>query len=228
MTAVHKANVLPRVRRASSSESVRDGRRRAIQGSACEEQHRRCHGGAARARRQRASTSCVTTNMFGDILSDLAARDLRQPRACRFASTPGADHAVAQAQHGSAPDIAGKDRANPASLIALGGACCSPGSESAGATTPLLRAAAAIDDALESVISDPASRTADLGGSLGTKAFGERVAAQLTRSGSGEKFPSGCERNPVPAARPPTRAILHPGASMGFLYLHLPCCVQAT
>jgi 3-isopropylmalate dehydrogenase len=46
----------------------------------------------------------------------------------------------------------------------------------------LLRAAAAIDDALESVISDPASRTADLGGSLGTKAFGERVAAQLTRS----------------------------------------------
>ena len=43
-------------------------------------------------------------------------------------------------------------------------------------------AASAIDDALESVISDPAARTADLGGPLGTKAFGERVAAQLTRT----------------------------------------------
>jgi 3-isopropylmalate dehydrogenase len=41
------------------------------------------------------------------------------------------------------------------------------------------RAARAIDDALEEAISDPAGRTRDLGGSLGTKAFGERVVASL-------------------------------------------------
>jgi isocitrate/isopropylmalate dehydrogenase len=44
----------------------------------------------------------------------------------------------------------------------------------------LTRAAAAIDDALEQAIADPKSRTADLGGPLGTKAFGERVAARLS------------------------------------------------
>ena len=42
-----------------------------------------------------------------------------------------------------------------------------------------LRATAAIDDALERAVAEPASRTRDLGGPLGTKAFGERVAATL-------------------------------------------------
>jgi 3-isopropylmalate dehydrogenase len=40
-------------------------------------------------------------------------------------------------------------------------------------------AASAIDGALEAAIADPAGRTRDLGGQLGTKAFGERVAASL-------------------------------------------------
>jgi hypothetical protein len=53
----------------------------------------------------------------------------------------------------------------------------SSGSERRGEDA-FVRAAAAIDAALDSVISDPASRTT--GGPLGTKAFGERVTAQLT------------------------------------------------
>ena len=62
----------------------------------------------------------VTTNMFGDILSDEASES---PAASASAprSTPGDRYAVAQAQHGSAPDIAGKDVANPSSLIEFGG-----------------------------------------------------------------------------------------------------------
>jgi len=48
------------------------------------------------------------------------------------------------------------------------------GPEITGAT-----AAHAIDAALEQTIADAASRTRDLGGPLGTKAFGERVAAAL-------------------------------------------------
>src|ERR1700688_4500161 len=58
----------------------------------------------------------VTTNMFGDILSDEAseiAGSLGLAASINAVST----HALAQAQHGSAPDIAGRDIANPASLI---------------------------------------------------------------------------------------------------------------
>src|SRR6267378_2417086 len=58
----------------------------------------------------------VTTNMYGDILSDLAA-EIAGSLGTAASLNAGADHAVAQAQHGSAPDLAGKDRANPASLI---------------------------------------------------------------------------------------------------------------
>src|SRR5258708_24532327 len=58
----------------------------------------------------------VTTNMFGDILSDLAA-EISGSLGLAASLNAGQAHALAQAQHGSAPDIAGQDRANPASLI---------------------------------------------------------------------------------------------------------------
>src|SRR5437763_15078135 len=58
----------------------------------------------------------VTTNMFGDILSDEAS-EIAGSLGLAESLNAGSAHAVAQAQHGSALDIAGKDRANPASLI---------------------------------------------------------------------------------------------------------------
>src|SRR5258708_3866906 len=58
----------------------------------------------------------VTTNMFGDILSDEAA-EIAGSLGLAASLNAGTDHAVAQAQHGSAPDIAGQAKANPASLI---------------------------------------------------------------------------------------------------------------
>ena len=58
----------------------------------------------------------VTTNMFGDILSDLTA-ELSGSLGLGGSLNAGSAHAMAQAAHGSAPDIAGQDVANPFSLI---------------------------------------------------------------------------------------------------------------
>jgi 3-isopropylmalate dehydrogenase len=119
----------------------------------------------------------VTTNMFGDILSDLAS-EIAGSLGLAASLNAGAEHAVAQAQHGSAPDLAGKDTANPASLIGSAAMLLAWLGERRH-DEGLSRAAAAIDDALERTIATPAWRTADLGGSLGTRAFGERVATKL-------------------------------------------------
>ena len=54
----------------------------------------------------------LTTNMFGDILSDQAA-EMVGGLGLGGSINAGDDHAVAQAAHGAAPDIAGKDVANP-------------------------------------------------------------------------------------------------------------------
>jgi 3-isopropylmalate dehydrogenase len=119
----------------------------------------------------------VTTNMFGDILSDQAC-EIAGSLGLGASLNAGSAHAVAQAQHGSAPDIAGQDRANPASLIGSAAMLLAWLGERRGEER-FIRAAAAIEDALEAAISDPAGRTRDLGGPLGTKAFGARIAATL-------------------------------------------------
>jgi 3-isopropylmalate dehydrogenase len=115
--------------------------------------------------------------MFGDILSDLAS-EIAGSLGLAASLNAGAKHAVAQAQHGSAPDIAGQDRANPASLI--GSAAMLLAWLGEGRKEPKLgHAANAIEAALDRAISTPAWRTRDLGGPLGTKAFAERVCALL-------------------------------------------------
>ena len=58
----------------------------------------------------------VTTNMYGDILSDEAA-ELSGSLGLAASINAGDGHCMAQAQHGSAPDIAGKDLANPLATI---------------------------------------------------------------------------------------------------------------
>ena len=58
----------------------------------------------------------VTTNMYGDILSDLTA-ELSGSLGLAASLNAGTDHGMAQAAHGSAPDIAGTNVANPLSLI---------------------------------------------------------------------------------------------------------------
>jgi 3-isopropylmalate dehydrogenase len=116
----------------------------------------------------------VTTNMFGDILSDEAS-EIAGSLGLAASINAGADHALAQAQHGSAPDIAGQDKANPSSLIGSAAMLLAWLGERRG-DDRLLRAAELIERALDHIIADPKGRTPDLGGPLGTTAFGERVA----------------------------------------------------
>src|SRR3954464_11742683 len=61
----------------------------------------------------------VTTNMFGDILSDEAS-EIAGSLGLAESLNAGTEHAMAQAQHGSAPDIAGQDKANPSPLMGSG------------------------------------------------------------------------------------------------------------
>ena len=84
----------------------------------------------------------------------------------------------AQAQHGSAPDIAGKDKANPTSLI-LSAAMLLEWLAERKKSKNCGKAAQAISAAVDKVLAEPKKRTADLGGKLGTRAFGEAVAAAL-------------------------------------------------
>ncbi len=125
----------------------------------------------------------VTTNMFGDILSDEAS-EIAGSLGLAASINAGANHALAQAQHGSAPDLAGKDVANPASLIGSAAMLLGWLGERRHDKS-LLRASDVIEQALDAVIAMPAWRTADLGGPLGTKAFGTRVAEAVTKLAHG-------------------------------------------
>jgi 3-isopropylmalate dehydrogenase len=116
----------------------------------------------------------VTTNMYGDILSDEAS-EIAGSLGLAASLNAGAEHAVAQAQHGSAPDLAGKNVANPSSLIGSAAMLLAWLGERRG-DDKLVRAAKAIEAALDRVIAKPEWRTPDLGGPLGTDAFGQRVA----------------------------------------------------
>jgi 3-isopropylmalate dehydrogenase len=119
----------------------------------------------------------VTTNMYGDILSDEAA-ELSGSLGLAGSVNAGDTHCMAQAQHGSAPDIAGKDIANPCSLLISAGMLLGWLGEKHGADH-FLRAQAALEAALASLVREPATRTRDLGGTLGTRAFGAALLEKL-------------------------------------------------
>jgi isocitrate/isopropylmalate dehydrogenase len=119
----------------------------------------------------------VTTNMFGDILSDEAS-ELSGSLGLGGSLNQGDDVCVAQAQHGSAPDIAGQDKANPTSLI-LSAAMLLDWLAERHATPQFANAARGIEAAVEAALADPAGRTADLAGPLGTAAFAARIAGAV-------------------------------------------------
>ncbi|HXW30255.1 MAG TPA: isocitrate/isopropylmalate dehydrogenase family protein [Xanthobacteraceae bacterium] len=121
----------------------------------------------------------VTTNMFGDILSD-EATELSGSLGLGAAINAGEAHCMAQAQHGSAPDLAGLDRANPSSLV-LSAAMLLDWIGRSRRLEGFARGAAAIEQSVDALVEDPATRTADLGGSLGTRAFTAALCAQISR-----------------------------------------------
>lgn len=123
----------------------------------------------------------VTTNMFGDILSDEAS-ELSGSLGLGGSLNQGDDICVGQAQHGSAPDIAGLDKANPTSLI-LSAAMLLDWLAGRHAAPQFASAARGIEAAVEAALADPAGRTADLAGPLGTAAFATRIAGAITLGG---------------------------------------------
>ena len=84
----------------------------------------------------------------------------------------------AQAQHGSAPDIAGKGIANPASLI-LSAAMLLEWLGGRHSREAFIRAAREIERAVDRLLEKAETRTRDLGGSLGTKEFAAALCRQL-------------------------------------------------
>ncbi|HUH00979.1 MAG TPA: isocitrate/isopropylmalate family dehydrogenase, partial [Kofleriaceae bacterium] len=65
---------------------------------------------------------CVTTNMFGDIVTDLASV-LQGGMGMAVGCNVGDDHAMFEPIHGSAPPLAGQDRANPMAMLLATGEC---------------------------------------------------------------------------------------------------------
>jgi len=119
----------------------------------------------------------VTTNQFGDILTDQGAGLVGglglAPGLCI-----GERQAMAQATHGSAPDIAGKNIANPYALILSGKMLF----EWLGRTRNEPKASAAaqrIDAAVDKVIAEAKYLTGDLGGKSSTTQMGDAIAAAV-------------------------------------------------
>jgi 3-isopropylmalate dehydrogenase len=118
----------------------------------------------------------VTTNMFGDILSDMTA-ELSGSLGLGGSVNAGERYAMAQAAHGSAPDIAGQDKANPFSLILSAAQLLDWHADRLGSAS-FAAAARAIEQAVEAAVS-AGEATVDVGGRLGTAATGQAVVARI-------------------------------------------------
>ena len=127
-------------------------------------------------RRPQSFDVIVTENLFGDILSDLAG-ELVGGLGLSGALNAGKDHAMAQAVHGSAPDIAGKDLANPvAEMLSVLMLLRWMGIRHSDSI--LAQAADTGESAIRKTLAS-GMRTRDVGGDVGTKAFAAAVLDQL-------------------------------------------------
>lgn len=112
----------------------------------------------------------VTTNLFGDILSDLGA-GLVGGLGLVPGANIGSDIAIFEAVHGSAPDIAGQNKANPSALLQSGLMMLRHLNQ--------IEAADRIESALFETLKNPNERTGDLGGSCGTQEFADKLIEKL-------------------------------------------------
>jgi 3-isopropylmalate dehydrogenase len=174
VTAVHKANVV----KVSDGLFLREVRKVAERYPDVELEELIVDAAAAALiRRPNSFDVLVTTNMFGDILSDEAS-ELSGSLGLGGSISVGDGICVAQAQHGSAPDIAGRNIANPTSLIMSASMLLRWLGRRHG-EQKLLDAAAMIDTAVDRVLDVPDSRTRDVGGSQDTDQFCASVVAAL-------------------------------------------------
>ncbi|WP_251069198.1 isocitrate/isopropylmalate family dehydrogenase [Pantoea ananatis] len=116
----------------------------------------------------------VTENFYGDILSDLAS-ELAGSLGLAGSIMAGDNQCCAQAQHGSAPDIQGQDKANPTSVI-LSVSMLLKWIGEIKVQAQFSDAGRAINDAVEAVLADSVKPTRDLGGQSGTTAFTQALS----------------------------------------------------
>ena len=113
----------------------------------------------------------VTQNLYGDIISDLCS-GLIGGLGVASGANIGEDLAIFEAVHGSAPDIAGQNKANPTALLLS-------------AVTMLTHLnmpneAANIKASMLKTLGDPSTRTGDIGGKLSTTEFTQAVIKNLS------------------------------------------------
>lgn len=111
----------------------------------------------------------VTTNLFGDILSDVAAY-LVGGLGMLPSANIGECHALFEPVHGSAPDIAGQDRANPVAAIRSAALLLRHAGDHPGADL--------VERAVEKTLASGV-KTPDIGGTSGTRAFGRTVIRNI-------------------------------------------------
>ncbi len=112
----------------------------------------------------------VTCNLFGDILSDLAAALIGGLGVAPSANLNPGKISMFEPVHGSAPDIAGRNRANPCGALLSAGMML----EELGIPEASQRLDRAVREAIQQGITTP-----DLGGSMGTREVGEWICSRL-------------------------------------------------
>jgi isocitrate/isopropylmalate dehydrogenase len=174
VTAVHKANVL----QISDGLFLREVRKIAKNYPDVELDEKIVDAMAALLVRNPTQFDCIVTgNMFGDILSDEAS-EISGSLGLAGSVMAGDDACCAQAQHGSAPDIQGQDKANPTSLL-LSAAMLFEWLAERHRRAEFSKAADAIESAIDAALQSAETRTPDLKGKLGTRAFGTEISKRI-------------------------------------------------
>ena len=119
----------------------------------------------------------LVTNMFGDILSDLAA-GLVGGLGLAPGLNVGDRYAMAQATHGSAPDIAGRNIANPYAII-MSAQMLLAWLGRRHSDQAAISAAQRIDESVGLILSQDGVRTPDIGGNATTEEFGRAVINRI-------------------------------------------------
>jgi isocitrate dehydrogenase (NAD+) len=168
VTLVHKANILKMV----SGLFLEEGRRIAKEYAGRVECDEKIIDNAAMqlVMKPESFDVIVTTNMFGDILSDEIA-GLVGGLGLAPSANIGTKASIFEAVHGTAPDIAGKGKANPAALMLSAAMMLEHLGE--------MDAGRRMRDAIVATIRDDGIRTGDLGGKASTLEFAKATARRL-------------------------------------------------
>jgi len=172
VTAFHKANIMKK-----SDGLFLACARETFEGSGIDYDERIIDAGCMRLVQNPSEFDVLLCeNLYGDVVSDLCAGLVGG-----LGVTPGANFgeisAVFEAVHGSAPDIAGRDVANPLALLMSGVMLLNHLAERDG-DERYRETGARIRRAYDTALRDGA-KTRDVGGSLGTRAFADAIIERL-------------------------------------------------